>query len=112
MGRSYAYKTNRALLKTRTRQTETPCAICGLPFRWDVHWYHPMAFTSGHIIAIINGGTDDIDNLRPEHHSCNTSAGGRLGAARSTASIPGRPSNAALANTPPPLPDPKSQDWP
>ena len=109
--RSYLYKTNRALLKARTRQINDVCAVCGKAFRWDVIWYHPQAFTCGHIIAIVDGGTDEMENLRPEHHSCNTSAGGRVGASRSSASQPGRPSNTALHNSIP-LQDPKSQDWP
>lgn len=109
MGRSYQYRTNRQHLKDRTQQIGAPCAVCGGPFRWDVIWYHSKAFTAGHIIPIVEGGTDELENLRPEHHACNTSAGGRLGASRSTASIPGRPSNVALAN---PDLDPKSQEWP
>lgn len=110
MGRSYTYRVNREALKNRTRQTEAPCSVCGGAFRWDVIWHHSLAFTAGHIVAVIDGGTDEIDNLRPEHHGCNTSAGGRLGASRSSASIPGRPSNRSLVPTA--LPDPKSQEWP
>lgn len=37
---------------------------------------------AGHILDAINGGTYDLDNLAPEHQSCNRSAGGKLGAAR------------------------------
>lgn len=110
MNRSYTYKLNRKALRDRTQQTGAPCAVCGGEFRWDVIWYHSRAFTAGHIIPLIEGGSDDIENLRPEHHACNTSAGGRLGASRSSASIPGTPSNRRLVPTP--LPDPKSQEWP
>lgn len=107
---SYTYKKNRAILKARTQQIGAPCSVCGKAFRWDVIWYHPLAFTSGHILAVVDGGTDEMENLRPEHHACNVSAGGRLGASRSSASIPGTPSNRRPVPTP--LPDPKSQEWP
>lgn len=111
MGRSRQYRNNRNLLRDRTKQIGDNCRACNGAFRWDVPWYHPLAFTANHITEVVNGGTDEIDNLEPMHHACNTSAGGRLGAARSTASVPGRPSNVALVldqHTH----DPKSQEWP
>lgn len=110
--RSYLYKKNRALLKARTEQTQTPCAVCGKHFRWDVIWYHPQAFTVGHIIALAEGGTDEIENLRPEHHSCNTSAGARLGL--QLAAQRGLPSNVGKRREElsTPVTDPKSQEWP
>lgn len=110
MGRSYTYRVNREALKNRTQQLDSPCAVCGTAFLWNVIWHHSKAFTAGHILAVVKGGTDEIDNLRPEHHGCNTSAGGRLGASRSSASIPGRPSNRSLVSVP--TTDPKSQEWP
>lgn len=35
----------------------------------------PMGLTLGHIVPVIKGGSDDDDNLRPEHRSCNLAAG-------------------------------------
>lgn len=110
MGRSYTYQKARKLLHARTKQTGAPCAVCGGEFLWDVSHLHSNSFTAGHIISVIEGGTDELDNLRPEHRACNLSAGGRIGAARSRASIPGRPSNVVLKSEP--TTDPKSQEWP
>lgn len=115
--RSYTYKKNRAILKARTQQIDAPCAVCGKAFRWDVDWWHPLAYSTGHIIAIDDGGTDEMENLRPEHHSCNSSAGARLLLAKQQRL--GLPSNVGRPRTTPvqptvqePIPDPKSQDWP
>lgn len=112
MGRSYAYTKARNLLRDRTRQTNDTCRRCGGEFRWDVIWYHPRAFTAGHIIDKAEGGSDDIENLQPEHHSCNTSAGARLGLA--IAARTGRPSNVGKRRDEQPtaVTDPKSQEWP
>lgn len=112
MGRSYTYRVNREALKNRTQQTGSPCAVCGGAFLWDVIWYHSKAFTAGHIIPVAEGGSDDIENLRPEHHGCNTSAGARLGLA--IAARTGRPSNVGIrrADLPTAVTDPKSQEWP
>lgn len=112
MGRSYTYRKSRAELLARTKQIDAPCAVCGGAFRWDVIWHHSKAFTAGHIIPVVEGGSDDIENLRPEHHGCNTSAGARLGLA--IAARTGRPSNVGRtrAEMAPPVTDPKSQEWP
>ena len=39
------------------------CHLCGMP----------GADTADHVIARAAGGTDDLDNLRPAHSSCNSS---------------------------------------
>lgn len=110
MGRSYTYQKNRRLLRDRTQQTGDTCATCGGEFRWDVIWHHPKAFTAGHIIDVARGGTDELDNLRPQHWSCNASAGAYLGLA--IAAERGRPSNVGRPTTDTPTTDPKSQEWP
>lgn len=41
------------------------CHLCG----------RPGATTIDHIIPRALGGTDDLDNLRPAHHRCNSARG-------------------------------------
>ncbi|MFC3986805.1 HNH endonuclease [Streptosporangium jomthongense] len=43
----------------------TTCAICGLPPTED----NPL--TAGHIIARVDGGTNELDNYQPECQRCN-----------------------------------------
>lgn len=109
MGRPYTYQKNRALLKARTQQTNDVCARCGKPFDWECPWWYAMAFTAGHIVDIVDGGTHELDNLQPEHHRCNTSAGARKGIA--IAQARGLPSNVGRRHHHPST-DPKSQEWP
>ncbi|WP_433415054.1 HNH endonuclease [Microtetraspora malaysiensis] len=45
------------------------CMICGLPPTSD----DPL--TAGHVVARVHGGQSTIDNLQPEHRSCNSSKG-------------------------------------
>lgn len=110
MGRSHFYNTNRAALRARTMQRGDPCARCGKPFQWDVPWWYSWAFTAGHIVDVIDGGGDELDNLQPEHHRCNTSAGAKKGIARAQAQ--GLPSNLAHSPERRAALDPKSQEWP
>lgn len=46
----------------------TVCHLCGMP----------GADTADHILPRALGGTDDLDNLRPAHKSCNSSRGAML----------------------------------
>lgn len=39
----------------------------------------------GHIVDRARGGSDHVSNQWPEHDTCNTRAGGQLGAARTNA---------------------------
>ena len=57
------YRTNRAIIL----DGNPGCALCG----------RPGADTADHIIPYDAGGTDELDNLRPAHHSCNSRAGAR-----------------------------------
>lgn len=103
--RSREYTLNRNWLKEKTRREEGTCRTCHRPFLWDVRFYHPLAFTAGHIIPIAEGGTDDRENLEPQHWGCNTSAGGILGNQRKRPVDQPAP---IIAN----IGDPHSQQWP
>lgn len=64
-GLDATYDRNRAILLANA----TVCAHCGRPGTPD----DPL--TAGHIVARVDGGTNDLANLRPEHASFNYSHG-------------------------------------
>ena len=54
------------------------CAKCGQ--RIDLTLRHPApgSLSIGHQLPRARGGSDAIENLRPEHLHCNTAAGARI----------------------------------
>lgn len=38
-------------------------------------WPHPRCLTRDHVVPRCQGGTDDVDNMRPAHNLCNTRRG-------------------------------------
>ena len=58
-----AYQRNRREIL----QGEPMCYLCG----------RAGADTADHIIPIFQGGTNDIENLRPAHRACNSAKGSR-----------------------------------
>ena len=73
------YRANRAILKRTSKRYAEPCARCGEPIDYSAHYLEPSAFTAGHIVAVVDGGTHQLSNLRAEHRGCNLAAGGRAG---------------------------------
>ena len=64
------------LLPTWNADPTTRCARCGARARAGDPW------EPGHIVAVVDGGTDDPSNLQPEHRYCNRKAGAELAARR------------------------------
>ena len=54
------------------------CAKCAQPIDLSLHYPDPLNLSIGHQLPLSRGGTDTIDNLRPEHLQCNQQAGNRL----------------------------------
>lgn len=54
------------------------CQICGLPTDPDVSPSADTYPTLDHIIKVIDGGDDELDNLRTAHKWCNTALNGSL----------------------------------
>ena len=73
---------NRALAKRKQVQAVygNTCWLCG----------HPIDGlpSADHVIPRSRGGSDDIENLRPAHPSCNYSRGNRPPKRRTTLSTP------------------------
>lgn len=63
------YRRNAARLK---REAPWVCMYCGLAIPDDVPARDPLSWTANHIIPHSKGGTDDLWNLEPMHHACNS----------------------------------------
>lgn len=53
------------------RRTKPPCAICGEPIDYALHYLDPMAYVVDHIVPLNKGGLDVIENKAAAHRSCN-----------------------------------------
>lgn len=65
------------------------CRICRQPIDVTLPATHPMGVSVGHLVPRSKGGTDAIENLRPEHLSCNVGLGARPVAGRRPRVDPG-----------------------
>lgn len=68
---------SRVMLLRLTERDGWTCALCGEEI--DPSYYHPHALsgTVDHIVAVKNGGTDDLSNLQAAHFRCNVRKGAR-----------------------------------
>lgn len=53
------------------------CGRCLAPIDVRLSGMHPLGGTIGHVRPLSEGGTDHLENLRPEHRACNLRAGRR-----------------------------------
>lgn len=53
------------------------CWLCGKPIDLALPRTHRLGLTLDHVIARVNGGTNELANLRPAHSECNKRRGAR-----------------------------------
>jgi 5-methylcytosine-specific restriction endonuclease McrA len=53
------------------------CGVCGEAVRLDLPYRHPQSATLDHVVAVRNGGGDELINLQPAHWACNRRKGAR-----------------------------------
>lgn len=53
------------------KRERPPCGICEGEIDWSAKSPHPDSFEVDHIIALANGGTDDLANKQASHRKCN-----------------------------------------
>ncbi|MGF3055621.1 HNH endonuclease [Microbacterium sp. YY-01] len=58
--------------RTIIARTKPPCAICGKPIDYTLHWPDPWCYVVDHIKPIHHGGTDTLNNKQPAHNHCNS----------------------------------------
>jgi 5-methylcytosine-specific restriction endonuclease McrA len=59
-------------------QAKAACGICGQPINYDLPYLDPMSYVVDHIIPVILGGPDTLDNKQAAHRSCNRTKGKRI----------------------------------
>jgi len=52
-------------------RTKPPCHICEQPIDYTIPSPEPMSFEVDHVIALVNGGADDLSNKAASHRKCN-----------------------------------------
>lgn len=59
-------------------RTKPPCGICGQDIDYTLPHLDPLSFTVDHIIPVIKGGPDELDNKQAAHRSCNRTKSDRI----------------------------------
>ena len=49
----------------------TPCLYPGVPIDYAAGPKDPLSYVVDHIIPLVKGGTDTLDNKQPAHRACN-----------------------------------------
>lgn len=74
-----AYRRASNLCRAQAERDQAPCWRCGRPIDYQAT-RGPWRYTTGHVVEVDYGGSlTDPDNLRPEHHHCNSRAGAIYG---------------------------------
>jgi 5-methylcytosine-specific restriction endonuclease McrA len=64
--------------RQQIRKTQAACGICGQPIDYELPHTDPMSFVVDHIIPLIRGGTDTLDNKQASHRACNQAKASRI----------------------------------
>jgi 5-methylcytosine-specific restriction endonuclease McrA len=59
-------------LRRQIARARPACHICGAPIDYALPYLHPKSFVIDHIIPLIRGGADTIDNVKAAHRDCNS----------------------------------------
>ena len=57
---------------------EPPCGICGEPIDYTLRHPNPKSYVVDHIIPLIKGGADTLDNKQAAHRDCNRDKSDKL----------------------------------
>lgn len=78
----------RVLLRAVLERDGARCGRCGGTIDLALSGLAPRGVTLGHVVPALLGGSDELDNLRPEHRACNLAAGARLVSPRAALARP------------------------
>jgi 5-methylcytosine-specific restriction endonuclease McrA len=69
--------TTRDKHRAQIARTQPPCGICGQPIDYTLPHLDPGAYVVDHIIALVTGGPDTLQNKQAAHRSCNAAKAGK-----------------------------------
>lgn len=58
--------------RARIARDQPACHICGMAIDYSLPHLDPKAFVVDHVKALVNGGTDTLDNKKAAHRDCNS----------------------------------------
>ena len=70
--------TQRDRLRARVARSKPACHICGEGIDYTLPHLDPRSFVIDHVVPLIKGGTDTIDNVKAAHRDCNSTKRARL----------------------------------
>ena len=65
-------------LRAQVSRSKPACHICGQPIDYTLPHLDPKAFVIDHVVPLIRGGADSIDNVAAAHRACNSTKRARL----------------------------------
>jgi 5-methylcytosine-specific restriction endonuclease McrA len=54
------------------KRERPPCGICGGEIDYTLPYLDPMSYVVDHVVPIVKGGPDTLDNKQAAHRSCNS----------------------------------------
>ena len=60
------------------KRTKPPCGICEHPIDYTLKTPDPLSFEVDHVIALANGGADELHNKQASHRRCNQAKAAKL----------------------------------
>ena len=70
--------TKRTKLREFVKRQGLPCALCGKPIDYSLHYLDPMGYVLDEIVPVSKGGSPyDLSNVQPAHRLCNARKGNK-----------------------------------
>lgn len=61
--------------RAEIRKGEPPCALCGNAIDYTLPHLHPLEYVVDHIVPLVRGGADTLENKQAAHRVCNRDKG-------------------------------------
>ena len=65
-------------LRRAIARSKPACHICGEAIDYSLPHLDPKAFVIDHVVPLIRGGSDTIDNVKAAHRDCNSAKRARV----------------------------------
>ena len=65
-------------LRRAIARSKPACHICGEAIDYTLPHLDPRSFVIDHVVPLVRGGSDTIDNVKAAHRDCNSAKRSRL----------------------------------